>query len=145
MHTLFSISEFARLRNININSLRYYEKIGILKPHHVDAQNGYRYCSPERLPILDAILLCLDFGMPQKELKSYISDDTEENLHYKRVAVCFNYNILDSFMKEWKIRKDELLAGEFTKDEYMEWKLNWPAAANDCGRFKRYREWRKKE
>lgn len=39
----FTISEFARLRDININSLRYYEKIGILKPHHVDAQNGYRY------------------------------------------------------------------------------------------------------
>lgn len=71
----FTISEFARLRNVNINSLRYYEKIGILKPHHVDAQNGYRYYTPDQLPILDVILLCLDFGMPLKELKSYISDD----------------------------------------------------------------------
>lgn len=71
----FTISEFARLRDININSLRYYEKIGILKPHHVDVQNGYRYYSPDQLPILDVILLCLDFGMPLKELKSYISDD----------------------------------------------------------------------
>lgn len=71
----FTISEFGKLRNVNINSLRYYEKIGILKPDHVDPKSGYRYYSPDQLPILDVILLCLDFGMPLKELKSYISDD----------------------------------------------------------------------
>lgn len=71
----FTISEFGKLRNVNINSLRYYEKIGILKPDHVDAKTGYRYYTPDQLPILDVILLCLDFGMPLKELKSYISDD----------------------------------------------------------------------
>ena len=71
----FTISEFGKLRNVNINSLRYYEKIGILKPDHVDAETGYRYYSPDQLPILDVILLWLDFGMPLKELKSYISDD----------------------------------------------------------------------
>lgn len=72
---LFTISEFARLRNININSLRYYEKIGVLKPVRVDEQTGYRYYSPDQLPILDVILLCLDFGMPLKELKYYIDDN----------------------------------------------------------------------
>lgn len=71
----FTISEFGKLRNVNINSLRYYEKIGILKPHHVDEQTGYRYYSPDQLPILDVILLCLNFGMPLKELRAYISDD----------------------------------------------------------------------
>ncbi len=72
---MFTISEFAKLRNININSLRYYEKIGILKPFRIDEQTGYRYYSPDQLPILDVILLCHDFGMPLKELRSYIDDD----------------------------------------------------------------------
>lgn len=71
----FTISEFGKLRNVNINSLRYYEKIGISKPEHVDAETGYRYYSPDQLPILDVILLCLVFGMPLKEMRSYISDD----------------------------------------------------------------------
>lgn len=70
----FTISEFGKLRNVNINSLRYYEKIGILKPHHIDEKNGYRYYSPDQLPILDVILLCLDFGMPLKDLKDCIND-----------------------------------------------------------------------
>lgn len=73
MKKLFTISEFARLRNIN--SLRYYEKIGVLKPVCVDDKTGYRYYSPDQLPILDVILLCLDFGIPLKELKAYINND----------------------------------------------------------------------
>lgn len=78
---LFTISEFAKLRNININSLRYYEKIGVLKPFHVDEQTGYRYYSSDQLPILDVILLCLDFGMPLKELKTYIDPDLRIQNH----------------------------------------------------------------
>lgn len=75
MTNLFTISEFAKLRNININSLRYYEKIGVLKPIYVDEKTGYRYYSPEQLPILDVIHLCIDFGMPLKELTRYIHND----------------------------------------------------------------------
>lgn len=71
----FTISEFARLRNININSLRYYEKIGVLKPAMVDEKTGYRYYSADQLPILDVILLCIDFGMPLKDLAMYINND----------------------------------------------------------------------
>lgn len=48
-------------------------------------------------------------------------------------------------MKEWKIRKDELMAGEITKDEDMEWKLNWPRTADDCGEHEPTKQWRRKE
>lgn len=75
MNKYFTISEFAKLRNININSLRYYEKIGVLKPCRVDEKTGYRYYSPEQVSILDVILLCINFGMPLKELTNYINSD----------------------------------------------------------------------
>lgn len=75
MEKYFTISEFAKLRNININSLRYYEKIGVLKPHYVDKKTGYRYYSPEQIFILDVILLYINFGMPLKELAAYINND----------------------------------------------------------------------
>lgn len=75
MEKYFTISEFAKLRNININSLRYYEKIGVLRPHYVDEKTGYRYYSPEQVSILDVILLCINFGMPLKELANYINNN----------------------------------------------------------------------
>ena len=49
----FTISEFAKLRDININSLRYYERIGVLTPAYTDPDTGYRYYTPDQLSILD--------------------------------------------------------------------------------------------
>ena len=69
-----SISEFARLRDVDINSLRYYDKLGILKPAHVDPDSGYRYYAPEQLSQLDIVILALSVGMPLKELNRYLSD-----------------------------------------------------------------------
>lgn len=67
----FTISEFAKLRNININSLRYYEKIGVLKPNYTDPKTGYRYYTPEQLSLLDVIILCVDLGIPLKQLSEF--------------------------------------------------------------------------
>ena len=59
MSNYLKISEFAKLRNVNINSLLYYEKIGVLRPAYVDPHSKYCYDSPEHLIILDTILLSL--------------------------------------------------------------------------------------
>ena len=71
----FTISEFAKLRNININSLRYYEKIGVLTPAYTDSKTGYRYYTPDQLSILDAILLCISLDIPLKQLEEYKDGD----------------------------------------------------------------------
>ena len=70
----FTIREFAKLRNININSLRYYEKKGLLKPAWIDEKTRYRYYSAEQLSTLDTIILCIDLGVPLKELAQYMDD-----------------------------------------------------------------------
>ena len=81
MKDYMTISEFASLRNVNINSIRYYEKQKILIPAWIDPQTKYRYYLPEQLGILDAILLCIRLNIPLKELKSYI--DSNGNLDKK--------------------------------------------------------------
>ena len=54
----------------------------------------------------------------------------------------FASKLLNDFMREWLLRKEELADGEITKAEYMEWKLNWPQTADDCGRFEPKKQWR---
>ena len=83
MNKYFTISEFADLRGININSLRYYEKIGVLKPAYIDSHTNYRYYSTEQLYVLNQIILCITIGIPLKELKHYI--DSDGNLHSKEL------------------------------------------------------------
>ncbi len=42
MRDMFLIGELAKLFNISTDTLRYYDKIGLLKPKY-DKDNGYRY------------------------------------------------------------------------------------------------------
>lgn len=42
------------------------------------------------------------------------------------VGMYFQYGPMDEFLQEWLLRRQELRAGEITRDEYFEWKLNWP-------------------
>lgn len=51
--------------------------------------------------------------------------------------------ILNDFLKEWLIRKNELKNGEITRDEYFEWKINWPMTCDDCGKHEPKKKWRK--
>ncbi len=77
MHHLLSIGELAKLRNINVQSLRYYEKLGILIPAYINSESGYRYYTLEQIIILDTIILCIDLGIPLKDLKNYVNEDGE--------------------------------------------------------------------
>lgn len=48
------------------------------------------------------------------------------------VGMWFNYGLVDEFMREWMVRKQELANKEITEDEYLEWKLNWPNTCDVC-------------
>ena len=54
----------------------------------------------------------------------------------------FNYGILNNFLKEWTLRKEELKSDEITRDEYFEWKINWPQTCDDCGKREPSKQWR---
>ena len=73
MNHFLSIGELAKLRNVNVQSLRYYEKLGILVPAYINPESGYRYYSLEQIMILDTIILCIDLGIPLKDLKNYVN------------------------------------------------------------------------
>ena len=40
---MLSIGEFSKISHLTMNTLRYYDEIGLLKPAFIDPKNGYRY------------------------------------------------------------------------------------------------------
>ena len=36
---------------------------------------------------------------------------------------------------------DELKSGKITRDEYYEWKINWPQTCDGCGKYEPKRQW----
>ncbi len=71
-----SIGKVAKLKNISIKALRYYDEIGIFPPAYINPKTNYRYYKKEQLPILDAVSLCLKLGIPLKTLPSYANNGT---------------------------------------------------------------------
>ncbi len=103
MKNYLTISDFANLRNININSLRYYERIGLLCPAFIDKDTNYRYYSPDQLSLLDIIQLCIDLEIPLKELENNDAESLvrDEALveSYKAMADQKIRSIQDGFKK----------------------------------------------
>ena len=72
-----------------------------------------------------------------------VAYDSEPHFPETHIAVDFHTHLLDDFMKEWLQRKKDLADGIISKAEYMEWKVNWPQTADDCGKFEPRKQWRK--
>ena len=83
---LLSIGDVARLKGVNIQSLRYYDRIGVLKPAYVNPDTGYRYYTPEQIIILDIIQLCLAFHLPLKSLEA-LQPDSDMPLNLKEMIL----------------------------------------------------------
>lgn len=63
----YSIREFADLAGITTRALRYYDKIGLLKPDRVSA-SGYRVYTGRQVDALQLILLYKSFGMALRDI-----------------------------------------------------------------------------
>ena len=59
---MLKIGEFSKLSRVSIRMLRHYDDIGLLKPAEIDSFTGYRYYSPDQLPVVGRITALKDMG-----------------------------------------------------------------------------------
>ena len=69
---LIKIGDVSKLYDISIDTLRYYDKIDLLKPALV-TDTGYRYYSPRQLDTIDFIQTGKSIGIPLKQLADIVS------------------------------------------------------------------------
>lgn len=41
-----------------------------------------------------------------------------------------DYGLVNEFLREWCLKKEQLKNREISEDEYFEWKINWPASSS---------------
>ncbi|WP_294148881.1 MerR family transcriptional regulator [uncultured Clostridium sp.] len=71
MKNTFTISEIADFFNISTQTLRYYDKIGLMKPVKTDESSGYRLYSGEQFDKLYLIRDLKQLGLSLDQIKSY--------------------------------------------------------------------------
>ena len=85
---MLRIGEFSKLSRVSIRMLRHYDDIGLLKPAEIDQFTGYRYYSPEQLPVIGRITALKDMGFSLadivKMLEIYENRDELDDYLMKR-------------------------------------------------------------
>ncbi len=104
MKDYYKISEISQLYGIGVDSLRYYEKLGILKPRR--DTNRYRLYSLKDLYKLNMIrdLRTLDFSMQQ--IKDYLEGQSVENT--LQMLYC-EREMLKGRLEELRLKEERLV------------------------------------
>lgn len=72
---MFKISEFSRLSRIPIQTLRYYDQIGLFKPARIDRSTGYRYYAAEQLLEINRIVIFKELGFTLQQMVQLLQED----------------------------------------------------------------------
>lgn len=77
MEKILRIGQVSNLYGISLDTLRYYDRKGLLKPM-VDQQNGYRYYAVEQLDTLEMILVGKHLEIPLEQIKEKMDSERIE-------------------------------------------------------------------
>ena len=76
MKEYYSIGETAKLLGVSTQTLRYYDREGILRPETINEETGYRYYSYMQFHKIDRIKYLQSFGLSLEEIGAIIQDGT---------------------------------------------------------------------
>ena len=70
----YTVKKLAKISGISIRTLRFYDKIGLLKPAYY-GDNNYRYYEEEQLLMLQQILFYRELSFPLNDIQRIIRSD----------------------------------------------------------------------
>lgn len=75
----YTSGEFAKMAHISVRTVRYYDKLNILKPSYVN-ESGTRFYSDTDFTRLQQILLLKYLGFSLEDIRNIIVDDTDYHM-----------------------------------------------------------------
>ena len=70
---MLSIGEFSRICGVTTRTLRYYDKINLIKPSHIDLDSGYRFYDLNQLRQMLFINRLKDYDFSLDEIADFLS------------------------------------------------------------------------
>lgn len=100
----FKIGELSKIFNIGPDSIRYYEKMGILHSYR-NPENNYRYYSIEDFRTMTLIREMLGLGFSTKDIKDFVSD---RNLAKTEEMLSKELSVIDAEIKRLEYTRSHL-------------------------------------
>lgn len=76
----YTIGEVAKLANLSVQTLRYYDQIDLFKPAYTDSASNYRYYKDSQIFYLDIIKSLKYIGTSLEDIKKALMLTPEELL-----------------------------------------------------------------
>ncbi|MDU2064461.1 MAG: MerR family transcriptional regulator [Sporomusaceae bacterium] len=111
MKKYYTIGETAKLLGVTAQTLRHYEKIGILEPRYISEKNGYRYYEFNQFHIIDRIKYLQYLGLSLTEIGNIVKKGTVDGL-------------LPALEQEWQEANRELEVIR-TRIKDVEWYIDY--------------------
>ena len=126
-----SIGQMAKMNQVSVQTLRLYDKMGLLQPAYINQETGYRYYDMKQNATLDMIQYMKGAGLTLKEisdvfehkdysllnttLQNHLNDIEEqiEALHLKRKAI---QRMISSYDRYLKSPPDGVLTLEYIEE-----------------------------
>ena len=70
---MLSIGEFSRICGVTPRTLRYYDKINLIKPSHIDLDSGYRFYDLNQLRQMLFINRLKDYDFSLDEIADFLA------------------------------------------------------------------------
>lgn len=96
---MLKIGEFARICQVNTQTLRYYHAEGVLLADRIDPQTGYRYYHTDKIKTFGEIRTLQQAGFSLEEIKTLLQGSEEARtvlLAQKRTALTAERNRIDA-------------------------------------------------
>lgn len=113
-----SIGEISKLSNVSIQTLRYYDQIGLFIPAFTDEMTNYRYYEPDQLFYLDIIKYLRHLDLPLKKIKQIIdlpADELAVILKEQRHVIDQKIARLTEAKEALNYQQEQLLANQLTQ------------------------------
>jgi len=126
MKSEITISELAKLMNVSIHQIRYFEEKGVLRPAYID-NNQYRMYSIDQIYQLSHILLLRKLGVPVHAIKecmtSYSADHYKQLLHGSLLDIdreLMRLTELQAFIR--KVLQEQLAFSSQPNPAHIKWR-----------------------
>lgn len=87
MEKLFSISKTAKMVNMTTETLRHYDRIGLVKPCKIDKWTNYRYYSEREIVLLNTVRALQYMNLTLQEIKEILKyNDFEKIIEFLNQA-----------------------------------------------------------
>lgn len=104
----YSIGEVSRRTNMSLKTLRYYDKLGLLKPSRRDKNSGYRYYDEDVVIRLRSIKYYQYMGLSLEEIRDFLFAPDLDSL-------------IGKFEKDLQKREDAITNAIMQKDSMRVW------------------------